>query len=82
MRAHIMTMSSLRFSNKVNCEHIIMTLWYYLTTLTKLAHHTEEKIYCTSHNALLPIGYFVQVVMWGDSDETVLKCKIGMSFIN
>ena len=31
-----------------------------------------EKILCTSHNALLPIQYFVQVVMWVIGDETHL----------
>ena len=36
----------------------------------------EEKISGPSHNALLPMGFFVQVVMWGDSDKTHLKCKI------
>ena len=34
------------------------------------------------HNAFLPMGYFVQVVMWGDSDETCPKCKTGMSSVN
>ena len=33
----------------------------------------EENIQSTSHNALLPMGYFVQEVMLGDSDETHLK---------
>ena len=42
---------------------------------------TEEKIQCTSHNVLLPIGYFVQVVMWGDTDETCFNCKIGLSSV-
>ncbi len=42
----------------------------------------EEKISGPSHNALFPMGFFVKVVMWGDSDETYLKCKIGMSFDN
>ncbi len=30
----------------------------------------QEKISGPSHNALLPMGFFVEVVMWGDSDET------------
>ena len=33
----------------------------------------QEKIGSTSHHASLPVGYFVQVVMWGDSNETCLK---------
>ncbi len=42
----------------------------------------QDKISGLSHNALLPMGLFVQVVMWGDSDETHLKCKIWMSSVN
>ena len=38
-----------------------------------------EKIPWPSHNALLPMGYFVQVVI---SDKTYLKCKIGMTSDN
>ena len=30
----------------------------------------KETISGPSHNALLPMGLDVQVVMWGDSDET------------
>ena len=30
----------------------------------------QEKIQCTSHNALLPMGYCVVEVMWGNSDQT------------
>ena len=41
-----------------------------------------EKISGPIHNALLPMGFFLQVVMWGDTDETVLKCNIGMSSVN
>ena len=29
----------------------------------------QEKIWCTSHNALLSMGYFVQEVMRGDNDH-------------
>ncbi len=46
----------------------------------------QEKIQSTSHNALLPIGLFctggpagkkiVQVVIWGDSDETYLNKEL------
>ena len=43
---------------------------------------SQEKIWFPSHNALLLMGYFVQVVMWGNSDETCLKCKIRMSIVN
>ena len=43
-----------------------------------LQHHLlSEKMPWSSHNALLPIGYFVQVVMWVLSDKTYLKTKIG-----
>ncbi len=40
----------------------------------------QQKTGNISHDALRPMGYFVQVVRWGNSDETCLKCKIGMSF--
>ncbi len=33
----------------------------------------QEKISGPSHNAFAPNGIFVQVVMWGDSDETYLN---------
>ena len=33
---------------------------------------TLEKILCTSHNALLPIQYFEQVVIWVVGDETLI----------
>ncbi len=36
-------------------------------------HRRSEKILFTSPNALLPMGYFVQVVMWVFSDKTYLK---------
>ncbi len=41
----------------------------------------SEKIPQPSHNGLLPMGYFVQVVMWVTSDKTYLKCKIGNPLI-
>ena len=34
---------------------------------------------CTTHNALLPVGYFVWLAMWIVSDETYLKCEISTS---
>ncbi len=37
-------------------------------------------IQCTFQNVLYPMGYFVQQVMWGDS-ETSLKCKIEMNSV-
>ena len=39
----------------------------------------QEKIGSTSHHALLPMGYFVQEVMWGNSDEITMlsKCSQG-----
>ena len=33
----------------------------------------QEKISGPSHNALLQMGFSVQVVMWGDSDKTYLN---------
>ena len=42
----------------------------------------KEKILDSSHNVLLPTRFFVQVVMWGDSNETHPKCKIEMSSVN
>ena len=33
----------------------------------------QKKILCTSHNALFPVGYFVQIVMWVVSDEMYLN---------
>ena len=48
-----------------------VTLFYFLT------HYAiPEKIPRPTHNASLPMGYFVQVVMWVVSDKTYLKCKI------
>ncbi len=33
--------------------------------------YTKEKISGPSHNALLPMGFFVQVVMWGENTPKV-----------
>ena len=37
---------------------------------------SKEMVQCTSHNAMLSMGYFVQEVMWGNSDETYLSNRI------
>ncbi len=34
---------------------------------------SEEKTLCTSHNALLPMGYFVQVVMYIVKGEKIIN---------
>ena len=52
-----------------------MLLWAF----PSICNAILEKIQCTSHNALLPIINFLQVVIWGDSDETYLK---SMSSVN
>ncbi len=41
-----------------------------------------QRLLCASHIALLPIGYFAQVVMWVFSDETLFNYqKSSQSFI-
>ena len=44
-----------------------------LANITVLHAVNQEKISGPSHNAFAPNGIFVQVVMWGDSDETYLN---------
>ena len=68
------------------CQFVcLFFLLYFLTdtihqnSKTNYAHQKalnwdkQEKVRCTSHNALIPMEYFVQVVMWCDSDKTCLK---------
>ena len=53
------------------------------TTLDLIVHYLgPEKITWNSHNALLPMRYFVQVVKWVASDKPYLKCKIGTTSDN
>ena len=40
-----------------------------------------EEILCITHNALLGMGYFIQVVMWGVTDKTYLKCNNGFQLL-
>ena len=42
----------------------------------------EEKIPCTSQNAIHPIQFSALVVTWIVSDEKYLNCKVGMSSAN
>ncbi len=46
-----------------------------IMTRPKRRYHVHPIMHCS-------MGFFVQVVMWGDSDETRLKCKIWMSSVN
>ena len=39
------------------------------------SRHSPEKITWPSHNALLSVGYFVQVVMWVISDKNLHKMQ-------
>ena len=59
----------------LKCKYIFLDKDVYPST--KSCMHREDTIY--SHNALIPIGYFVQVVIWVVSDKTNQKCKIGTS---
>ena len=58
------------------CRNCVFT-WYDSTSLWCYA--TWDKILWPSHNALLSMGYFVQVVMWVISDKAYAKRKIGMT---
>ncbi len=50
-----------------------------MLTISGRHRFDQEKILCTSHNALFLLEYFVQVVMWMVSNKTYPKCKIRMS---
>ncbi len=49
---------------------------FWITGTFRKCNSNKEGILCTSHNAVLPIEYFVQLVM------IVTKCKIRMTSDN
>ena len=78
--------SLVTFRSKLQCKVIVITwcesaksqkqliiaqLVFFKATLFGFANIAQYK--SSSHNTLLPLGYFVQEVMWGDSNETYLN---------
>ena len=63
------------------CMYINFIVCDILLSQNHQVTYLPEKVSCTSHNALLPMGYFEQVVIWGDSDERHLSYnKTSQSF--
>ena len=59
-----------------NAPHTRNWKWHLLNCIKVLVNPLkQEKILCTSHNALLLLGYCVQVVLWIINDETHLDCE-------
>ncbi len=52
--------------------------WSHISSYSSLntsLNYTQLEIWSTTHNVLFPMGYFVQEVTWGDSDEPCVRLE-------